>query len=664
MPGQFTPLPADLPENWEPGQIVSPDGTDVGLTAQHGYNYLNKAVNDAQLAVNDTRLAVDDAFEEIGELKQEVSTSGALVRTYPAGEDLKAGDLVKLADGSYVSALTWDAKAVPKYFGLSYPASSSCLFTSTHNGNFLLLVSRVDPSQSNTRQLVLFEVPPGETDLSKCEFAVLAQYTDSNGNNYYSSADILKVSEGEYIISASARNGASNSYYLVVAHVRYAEDGKLDVVSTAVSDRSYYDSYRPSIGKNMSPDPDAPVYPIDFDGRLFLYSPSSPASLPVINSTLHSTALRYEICTIPIKPYYLAMLLRDTASPSSVAKIEFVTYDPSTENLTKTDVHHLYDNVRSVTYSEKLGGIFLCGRSLNTAKLGVYFLKINSSSGLIDSAANVTSEVDHITDVFDAYTGEKKYWIALHQYSGGNTSYTPKQSAVVVDLSRLSVSLPASIPYYLYPGMYGAATINEAGNLNIFGFSSGRERLDLFFKDNALYTSVYADSAEAIALSDAQKGASVEAVFSGTVPAPWAKQGDVFKARSSVYASAPFDALLEVFPKDRPFNPVMGSYIGTGEKALAASPFILNLGFKANMLIIYSSVPEEKSSSGHLSYCFFLRPAMAGLVFRVYTYTSSFDDSSALCKWNDDSIEFWTTSTTANYNLPTELGAIYNYIAI
>lgn len=56
MADNFIPLPADLPEDWTPGQIVSPEGTDVGLTKQHGYNYLNKAVNDAQREIN--RLAV------------------------------------------------------------------------------------------------------------------------------------------------------------------------------------------------------------------------------------------------------------------------------------------------------------------------------------------------------------------------------------------------------------------------------------------------------------------------------------------------------------------------------------------------------------------------------------------------------------------------------
>lgn len=45
-------LPADLPENWTSGQIISPNGTEVGLDAKHGYNYLMKQVNAAQEEVN------------------------------------------------------------------------------------------------------------------------------------------------------------------------------------------------------------------------------------------------------------------------------------------------------------------------------------------------------------------------------------------------------------------------------------------------------------------------------------------------------------------------------------------------------------------------------------------------------------------------------------
>ena len=45
------PLPQDLPENWNSNQYVSPNGLDVGLTQQHGYNYLMKQVNRAQQAI-------------------------------------------------------------------------------------------------------------------------------------------------------------------------------------------------------------------------------------------------------------------------------------------------------------------------------------------------------------------------------------------------------------------------------------------------------------------------------------------------------------------------------------------------------------------------------------------------------------------------------------
>lgn len=46
-------LPHDLPEDWNENQYVSPGGTEVGLTPQHGYNYLMEQVNNAQKAINE-----------------------------------------------------------------------------------------------------------------------------------------------------------------------------------------------------------------------------------------------------------------------------------------------------------------------------------------------------------------------------------------------------------------------------------------------------------------------------------------------------------------------------------------------------------------------------------------------------------------------------------
>lgn len=52
---------ADLPQNWTTGQIVSPSGTDVGLTAKHGYNYQASKINEALTDIG----ILNDAFATI-----------------------------------------------------------------------------------------------------------------------------------------------------------------------------------------------------------------------------------------------------------------------------------------------------------------------------------------------------------------------------------------------------------------------------------------------------------------------------------------------------------------------------------------------------------------------------------------------------------------------
>lgn len=61
------PLPADLPENWQYGQIVAPAGADVGLSEQHGYNYLMAQVNAAQQGVN----TLGQALEQVPALGED-----------------------------------------------------------------------------------------------------------------------------------------------------------------------------------------------------------------------------------------------------------------------------------------------------------------------------------------------------------------------------------------------------------------------------------------------------------------------------------------------------------------------------------------------------------------------------------------------------------------
>ena len=52
-------LPHDLPEDWKDSHYVSPNGTEVGLTQKHGYNYLMKQVNNAQQAAAELSEGLD-----------------------------------------------------------------------------------------------------------------------------------------------------------------------------------------------------------------------------------------------------------------------------------------------------------------------------------------------------------------------------------------------------------------------------------------------------------------------------------------------------------------------------------------------------------------------------------------------------------------------------
>lgn len=54
-------LAADLPTNWQIGQTIAPNGSDAGLSEQHGYNYQSAQINAAQQAVN----TINDAFETV-----------------------------------------------------------------------------------------------------------------------------------------------------------------------------------------------------------------------------------------------------------------------------------------------------------------------------------------------------------------------------------------------------------------------------------------------------------------------------------------------------------------------------------------------------------------------------------------------------------------------
>lgn len=102
MAEKFTPLPADLPTDWQDGQIVAPTGQEVGQTPRHGYNYLMEQVNAAQRAINAAMAALEAHFSgenphgltaaDVGARPDNWTPTAADVGAIPAGEAVAAAE--------------------------------------------------------------------------------------------------------------------------------------------------------------------------------------------------------------------------------------------------------------------------------------------------------------------------------------------------------------------------------------------------------------------------------------------------------------------------------------------------------------------------------------------------------------------------------------------
>lgn len=86
-------LPADLPEDWTQGQYISPNGTEVGLDTQHGYNYLMQQVNATQTEVNAINTSLEDVAQETS-VQQVITTIGTT--TDSGGSSTKGSLMAKL----------------------------------------------------------------------------------------------------------------------------------------------------------------------------------------------------------------------------------------------------------------------------------------------------------------------------------------------------------------------------------------------------------------------------------------------------------------------------------------------------------------------------------------------------------------------------------------
>jgi hypothetical protein len=160
-----TPPTADLPVDWVIGDAVTPVGTDAGLSAQHGYNYLNEKINEA---LNDV-IALNEGFDNIpsksDKLMPPVYTTGGAANAYTITDNavtLAAGAVfavkIHAAATSDTAHLTFNSTQGP-IVRLTSPGSTSTL----NIGAILALnATRLMRFDGSNFVLVEFPVPNGQ----------------------------------------------------------------------------------------------------------------------------------------------------------------------------------------------------------------------------------------------------------------------------------------------------------------------------------------------------------------------------------------------------------------------------------------------------------------------------------------------------------------------
>ena len=84
-------LPAYLPEDWVYGQTVAPNGSEAGMSTQHGYNYLMQQVNNSQKAAK----AIGEAFPDL-------ATAEDLEEYVPISQKGKANGVASLGSSGTI----------------------------------------------------------------------------------------------------------------------------------------------------------------------------------------------------------------------------------------------------------------------------------------------------------------------------------------------------------------------------------------------------------------------------------------------------------------------------------------------------------------------------------------------------------------------------------
>lgn len=574
-----TPLPADLPEDWTGGQTVAPTGAEVGLSEQHGYNYLMEQVNAAQTAAKE----IGEAFSGLATLgpdgkvpgeqlpkmdydpagsaaavqqaltahtgnknnphavtAEQVGASRAVKGTYPiaSGQSIQAGDVVDVVEGK-VQKSAMPVENVKTVFDNGAATLGTSVLRLSDNLNVVCylyqngstywpcvhLIDDTGKVVGQTNRQVIENVHASNimaARLSDTQFVV----GFASSQNVFLSVGTVS---GESINLGSRYTlmALQSGWNCDICIVPFSENQAFVVTcngSNNYPSGSILSISGSTITKGAWTHPDGVGRPGVMSAARLPDSDGKKRVCVCFNDVNDGNKGKAVIATIDSSNVVtwgsVVTIVPSDVNGTSCASVGSVIYV-----VFHTIVYILNDNL-SVLGQEKYdtntySDTRLTLTSFDNFAVGTYFGKNNTDAAVI------------------RWDGEK---VSISEpYSFSPVGYANYISTARISNDRMIVAYQSA-----GSGNYGTTTIlTVSGNQIAGSFIDG--------------------SQDAIALKSGTAEQSIEVVYSGTVAADWVTEGQVISS-PGVYGAGALDGVLQVWSKDRPVGTkiVTGSYIGTG----------------------------------------------------------------------------------------------------
>lgn len=550
-------------------------------------------------------------------------------RFYPAGEDLKSGDVVDVqVDGTVKAEYLYDAAAFPsgkKIENVDFYITGA--ITEKDDPSILTAVG-YGLNASNQYVLRIGQIIGGKLYNS----TVIDTNTSYNSSTAFNGVKIARISNGLYAVAAEKSTASSNRQLTI--YIVNNSGGTF-----TVQKRTYFASGDYHFMDLLTVD--ELEYPYVFfthntsGGRLDAYNyedgtyVSSPYPYSITQyagfvSDRSKGFFGYNFVSIESSPSYKTM--RTIAFNPIEKKFSLATW--SQEHTASPVLVYLGGERRDVYLSVPKGLICLHTNPDNG---------IPSYSTVSDKVLSYYKTVNFGRTVFAFSTDQAKKCMVFNAPETNsnsvkftNESYNEFTSTgvigVFIDAQPAIIRTNGIENAYLYQLRYDPQTMQLGGEHKL-------------------------KSSEAIVLADVTAGSEAEVIFSGTAKMDGITQGTIIES-PGVYGVSPTDGIINVYEKDRPRGLIAsGSYVGTGTYG-ADNPVELDFGFSPSLLFIYG----ERSSDVYFP--FFSRAFGA---VNLYAYGNDVRTKGLTVEFTERGVKFYSTSNEIEQL--NVLGLQYKYIA-